>query len=153
MSSGKRLALMFVGLALFAAAMTTVIVIGLRRGGQAPQAAGPTLPQPGSPEYAETVGAFYGGVTALDVDANDNARQMLDRAVTLAPGEPAAWADLGLLEIRSRNYDAAANDLAKARELAPNSGAIERLLGLLDSQRGTSAGAVGAPGPVRRARS
>jgi hypothetical protein len=142
MSSGKRLGLILLGLAAFAAAMIAYILIGLRRDGKAPQAAGASLPGPGSAEYAVMVGAFYGGVTALDVDANDNARQKLDRATKLVPGEPAAWADLGLLEIRARNYDAAATDLAKARDLAPDSGAIERLLGLLESQRGTSAQAI-----------
>ncbi|HEY2158839.1 MAG TPA: FG-GAP-like repeat-containing protein, partial [Isosphaeraceae bacterium] len=141
MSGRAILGLTLASLAI-AAAVLGFVAFRWRRGGDVPQVVVASLPQPGSPEYAETVGAFYGGVTALDVDANDNARQKLDRAVKLAPGEPAAWADLGLLEIRSRNYDAAANDLAKARELAPNVGAIERLLGLLDSQRGLPAAAI-----------
>ena len=38
-----------------------------------------------------------------------------DRATELVPMEPAAWADLGLLEMRLRDYEAAARDLEQAR--------------------------------------
>lgn len=109
-----------------------------RRPGGQPVAGGDSIPEPGSATYREMVGAFYGGVAALDVDANDNARPMLEKATQLVPAEPAAWADLGLLEIRSRNYEAAARDLERARALAPQDGAVERLLGELETQRGTS---------------
>ena len=59
-----------------------------------------------------------------------------DRATELVPEEPAAWANLGLLEAPLGDHDAAAQDLEQARKLAPESGAIERLLGLLESRRG-----------------
>ena len=107
----------------------------LRRGGNGPRVAEAkdTLPRPGSETYREMVSAFYAGVAALDVDATERAKTALTRATELVPAEPAAWADLGLLRIRLRDYDAAAKDLEQAHKLAPESGAIERLLGLLAS--------------------
>lgn len=111
-------------------------------------------PRPGPPDgrggglrvdpetYREMVSAFFAGVAALDADAADRARASLSRAVELVPGEPAAWANRGLLEIRVNNYEAASRDLERARDLAPQDASIERLLGLLESRRGQSEEAV-----------
>ena len=60
----------------------------------------------------------------------------------LFAGEPAAWADLGLLELRVGDHEAAARDLEKATKLAPENGAIEGLSGLLESHRGRYAEAI-----------
>jgi hypothetical protein len=54
------------------------------------------------------------------------------------PGEPAGWANWGILALRQRNYDAAAQRLQKAQELVPQNGQVWSLLGLLESQRGDS---------------
>ena len=99
-------------------------------------------PGPGDPAYREMVSAFFAGVAALDVDANDNARRKLDRAIDLFPDEPAAWADRGLLAIRLGDLGAAGRDLVQARTLAPDSGSIEAMLGLLESRRGRFAEAI-----------
>ena len=58
------------------------------------------------------------------------------------PGEPAGWANWGILALRQRNYDAAAQRLQSARDLAPNNDHIYELLGILESQRGNSAQAI-----------
>lgn len=104
--------------------------------------AGRALPGPGSETYREMVSAFFAGVVALDADAPELARVKLSRALELVPGEPAAWANRGLLSIRLQDYEAAVRDLVRARNLAPEVGAIERLFGLLESRRGDSAGAI-----------
>ena len=95
-----------------------------------------SLPRPGSKPYEAMVSAFFAGVAALDADANDQARSFLGLATKLVPEEPAAWANLGLVELRQGDVDAAARELEKARTLAPGSGAIQGLLGLLEGRRG-----------------
>ncbi len=95
-----------------------------------------SLPRPGSRVYEEMVSAFSSGVAALDTDANVIARDALARATGLVPKEPAAWADLGLAQIRLGNLDDADSHLAKAISLAPESGEIERLIALLESRKG-----------------
>ncbi len=125
---------------LIAGAIATVAY--LRRAPIVSDAAVEKLPQPGSEVYRETVSAFYSGIAALDVDARDRARTNLTKAAELAPGEPAAWADLGLLDLRFGDLDAAERGFEKARKLAPESGAIESLLGLLAGRRGQYAEAI-----------
>jgi tetratricopeptide (TPR) repeat protein len=91
-----------------------------------------SLPEPGSPRYLDYLRAFRSGVAAMNSDkTGPQARAYLDRAIELVPEEPAAWADRGLLGIRDHNLAAAAKDLEQAQKLAPDSGAIEALLGLL----------------------
>ncbi len=62
----------------------------------------------------------------------------------LVPAEPAGWANWGLLALRQRNFDPAAERLERARSLAPENDQIYYLLGLLESGRGRSAEAVAA---------
>ena len=67
------------------------------------------------------------------------ARKELERVTTLVPGEPAGFANLGLLLMRQQELDAAAPLLGKAAELAPTSAAIARLQALLESRKGRPA--------------
>ena len=60
----------------------------------------------------------------------------------MVPGEPAGWANWGILALRQRNYDLAAQRLGRARDLAPQNDRIYDLLGILESQRGQSAQAI-----------
>ena len=101
------------------------------------------LPGPGSPRYEEMVSAFSTGVAALETEANPIARDSLTRAVGLVPGEPAAWANLALAQIRLNELDPAGEALERARALAPESGAIDRLLALLEQKRGRFESALG----------
>jgi Tfp pilus assembly protein PilF len=92
----------------------------------------PPLPEPGSPAYEEYLRDFQVGTAVLEAGEKEElARSKLQRAVELIPEEPAGWANLGLLNLRTRHLDEAARDLERARLLAPDSGQIEALLGYL----------------------
>src|SRR5271170_4522113 len=102
-----------------AIAALLVVVSGvfyLRRDANRREPGEDALPQPGTEKYQEMVSAFYGGVAALDVEANDQAQPRLTRATQLVPEEPAAWANRGLLAIRLGDYDKADQDLEQARK-------------------------------------
>lgn len=100
------------------------------------------LPQPPSPEYAKLVSAFYVGLSALQVGDDVRAQSSLQEATQLAPGEPAAWANWGILALRQRNFDPAAERLNRALKLAPKDGRMYYLLGLLGTARGDSQQAI-----------
>lgn len=100
------------------------------------------LPAPGSEAYRKTVSAFYVGLAGLQTGEDVRARERLTEVTKLAPGEPAGWANLGLLLLRQQEPDAAYEMLEKARQLAPDNSRIESLLGLLESKRGKQAEAV-----------
>lgn len=73
------------------------------------------LPDRNSPEYA-AVRAFYVGLSALQVGDDVRAEAKLKEATRLAPDEPASGADLGLLFMRQRRFDEAAENLEEARQ-------------------------------------
>jgi Flp pilus assembly protein TadD len=100
------------------------------------------LPDAGSPQYADLARAFYVGVAGLQTGADDPARQNLTRATQIAPGEPAAFADLGILALRQQNFDEAFKNADQARSLLPNSSRIEQLLGTIESKRGKAPEAI-----------
>ncbi len=102
----------------------------------------PPLPGPGSPAYEEYVRAFQVGVAGLDADRYEIADKRLTQAIETIPEEPAAWADRGLLHLRYNELKPAARDLRRAHELAPDSGAIDVLLGLLEEKQGRFSRAV-----------
>lgn len=84
------------------------------------------------------------GLAALQVGDDVRADSRLGEVTRLVPDEPAGWANWGLLALRQRNYDVAAERLEKARSLAPESDRISYLIGLLESGRGRSAEAIAA---------
>jgi hypothetical protein len=100
------------------------------------------LPKRSSPAYAQFVTIFYQGLAALQVGDDVRAESSLSEATRLAPGEPAGWVDWGVLALRQRSYDSAAERLDRARKLAPKNDQIDYLLGLLESERGNSAAAI-----------
>ncbi|HYN23466.1 MAG TPA: FG-GAP-like repeat-containing protein [Pyrinomonadaceae bacterium] len=87
-------------------------------------------------------------MAALQVGDDVRADSKLMRLTQLVPDEPAGWANWGLLALRQRNFDAAAERLERARSLAPDNDQIYYLIGLLESDRGRSAEAIAA---LRRA--
>src|SRR6187200_114991 len=101
-----------------------------------------TLPNRSSPQYNELVRTFYIGLAALQVGHDVQADAKLAQFTQLAPIEPAGWANWGLLALRQRNYDQAAERLHKARDLAPDNSDIHYLIGLLESSRGNTAEAI-----------
>lgn len=82
--------------------------------------------------YRDMVAAFYMGVVALEVGDDTHAFSGLTLATQLDAQEPAAWADLGLYYLRHNNSDEARKALGKAQDLAPKSGQIAALVGLLE---------------------
>jgi len=104
--------------------------------------AGGKLPDRSSKEYAETVSAFYTGLAALQVGDDVTAENKLTQLTQLAPGEPAGWANWGVLAFRQRSFDVAAQRYDRARELAPKNDQVYYLLGILQSTRGNSKEAI-----------
>ena len=102
----------------------------------------PKLPEKGSKEYAEVVSAFYVGLAALQVGDDVHAESKLSELTQLVPAEPAGWANWGVLALRQRNYDIAAQRFERARDLAPQNDQIYDLLGILEGDRGHSAEAI-----------
>src|SRR6266446_8053884 len=102
------------------------------------------LPAKSSKEYDEVVRAFYVGLAALQVGDDVRADSKLAQVTQLVPTEPAGWANWGLLALRQRNFDAAAERLERARSLAPGNDQIHYLLALLESSRGRSPEAIAA---------
>jgi Tfp pilus assembly protein PilF len=100
------------------------------------------LPTRSSPQYNELVRTFYIGLAALQVGHDVQADAKLAQFTQIAPSEPAGWANWGLLALRQRNYDTAAERLHKARDIAPDNSDIFYLLGLLESSRGNTPEAI-----------
>lgn len=101
------------------------------------------LPATDSKAYVEFVSKFYVGLAGLQVGDDVRADGNLSRASELVPREPAAWADWGVLALRQRSFEAAADRLKRAHVLAPKNDRIDYLLGLLESARGDSAASIG----------
>ncbi len=94
------------------------------------------LPAEDSKEYRDLCAAFYLGLAALQSGEDVHAKEGLQRSTQIAPGEPAGWADLGILQMRQQEFDAAFVSVDKAHSLAPENSGIESLLGVIESHRG-----------------
>lgn len=103
-----------------------------------------TLPTRSSPQYNEIVRTFYIGLAALQVGHDVQADEKLAQFTQLAPAEPAGWANWGVLALRQRNFDTAAERIERARSLASDNSDIYYLVGLLESSRGKTAEAIAA---------
>src|ERR1700733_3564725 len=103
---------------------------------------GGRLPDTSSKTYADFVSAFYVGLAALQVGDDVRADARLGDATKLVPGEPAGWANWGILALRQRNFDVAAQRFDRALSLDKEDDRIYYLQGLLESDRGNSAQAI-----------
>jgi Tfp pilus assembly protein PilF len=103
---------------------------------------GARLPDPSSKTYADYVSTFYVGLAALQVGDDVRAESYLGKTTEMVPGEPAGWANWGILALRQRSFDAAGQRFDRARELTPKNDRIYYLLGLLEGNRGNSAKAI-----------
>ncbi len=103
---------------------------------------GSGLPTPRSQAYQDEVTAFYVGLAALQVGDDVRADSTLERATQLAPGEPAGWANWGVLALRQGNFEVAAQRLQQAQKRATDSGQIYYLTGVLESKRGNPGQAI-----------
>ena len=84
----------------------------------------------------DAVRAFYVGLAALQVGDDIRAKSELTKATELAASEPAAWVNLGILQIRQKDLDAAGQSLERARTLADKNPKIYETIALLERQRG-----------------
>jgi len=100
------------------------------------------LPDPSSKTYSEFVSTFYVGLAALQVGDDVRAESTLDQATKLVPGEPAGWANWGILALRQRNFDAAAQRFTQALSFDKDDDRLYYLEGLLESDRGNSGQAI-----------
>jgi len=100
------------------------------------------LPKPATQGYLDEITAFYVGLAALQVGDDVRADSTLQRATQLAEGEPAGWANWGVLALRQGNFDVAAQRLGRAQKLAPQNDQIHYLLGVLESKRGNPSQAI-----------
>ncbi len=94
------------------------------------------IPEPGSKNYRDLLSNFYVGLAALQAGEDVRAKKGLTLASQIAPGEPATFANLAVLELRQQQYEQAAKDAETARTLAPDNSQVEALLGLIESRRG-----------------
>ncbi len=121
-------------LPLFFSALLVVACGGCRSGSK--------LPDKSSKLYADVVSAFYVGLAALQVGDDVHAESKLSQVTQLVPAEPAGWANWGVLALRQRKLDEAAQRFERARVLAPRNDQIYDLLGVLESSRGHSTEAI-----------
>jgi len=101
-----------------------------------------SVPAPSSSEYQKAIAAFYVGLAALQVGDDARADTSFATVTQLAPSEPAGWANWGVLAMRQRNFDAAAQRIERAQNLLPQDGHIYNLLGMLERSRGRSEQAI-----------
>ncbi len=127
---------------LFSARMAVLFLSGIFAFGLCACHSTPKFPPKSSKEYAAVVSAFYVGLGALQVGDDVHAESKLSEVTTLVPGEPAGWANWGVLALRQRKLDVASQRIQQAAKLAPNNDHIYQLLGLLESARGNSANAI-----------
>lgn len=104
----------------------------------------PGLPDADSEAYREVVSSYYTGLAAIQSGSDAGAEERLLRVTELAPAEPAAWANLGLLALRRNEYAAAAQYLERAQTLAPDNTDIAMLVGLQARAEGREADALAA---------
>jgi tetratricopeptide (TPR) repeat protein len=95
-----------------------------------------SVPEKTSADYSQALRVFYVGLAALQVGDDARAKEALTKATELAAAEPAAWANLGILQIRQKDFDSAAKSLEKARSLDEGNGQIYQTIALLETQRG-----------------
>lgn len=104
--------------------------------------AGTVLPTKDSADHALALSAFRVGLAAYLVGDDARAQAKFERLSQLAPGEPGAWANWGVLALRQGQLELAAQRLDHARGLAPDSAEIRLLLGVVRSRQGQAAEAV-----------
>jgi Tfp pilus assembly protein PilF len=94
------------------------------------------LPEKSSENYPAAVRSFYVGLAALQVGDDLRAKDELTKATGFAASEPAAWNNLGVLQLRQKDFENAAKSLEKAKTLATDNGKIYANLAVLEIQRG-----------------
>jgi Tfp pilus assembly protein PilF len=116
--------------------------MGLLQGGSCGKDNRPAgIPATTSQDYRPAIRSFFVGIAAMQAGDTTRALKELTETTRLAPDEPAALANLAILEMQGQRVDDALKHLERARELAPNDGRIVYLHALAKSQKGDFAGA------------
>lgn len=95
-----------------------------------------SLPEKSSENYPQAVRSFYVGLAALQVGDDQRAKEELTKSTQIAADEPAAWNNLGVLQLRQKDFENAAKSLEKAKSLVPDNAKIYANLAVLETQRG-----------------
>src|SRR5206468_1785722 len=95
-----------------------------------------------SPVYQDVSRAFYHGYAALQVGLLDDAKAQFARATGIVPREPAAWANLGLTELRLGEIVPASQSIDRAAALASANSDIAFLQAQVETARGRPAEAI-----------
>src|SRR5208283_4854348 len=85
---------------------------------------------------------FQKGQLALNNGDLQQAEQDFRKVLSIDPKAGAAYANLGVIEMRRKNWDAALDNLKKAQSLSPKVTGIRLNIGLVQFRRGNYAGAV-----------
>jgi tetratricopeptide (TPR) repeat protein len=93
------------------------------------------LPDVGSDSYQEAVTLQHSAVARLQVGDDLGAQERFLRIATMAPGEPSAWYNLGLMALRRNEFDLADEYLTRARDLLPHDPQLLLLSGYLERLR------------------
>ncbi|MBX2818080.1 MAG: hypothetical protein KTR29_00320 [Rhodothermaceae bacterium] len=96
----------------------------------------PDLPDTNSSTYQEVITAFYSSVASIQSGEDAGAQDNLLKVVNQAPGEPAAWYNLGLIALRQNDFEQGEERLTQAALLAPENGEIQRLIGAMELAKG-----------------
>jgi Tfp pilus assembly protein PilF len=96
------------------------------------------VPERSSVDFAPAVRSFYVGLAAAEVGDDIRAAQELARVTELAPGEPAGWNNLGVLQLRQKDLDSAAKSFERSRSAAADQPVIYLNLAVLENQRGNA---------------
>ncbi|HUF03704.1 MAG TPA: FG-GAP-like repeat-containing protein [Aridibacter sp.] len=104
---------------------------------------GGVVPEQGSDEYAGAVKSFYVGLAAIEAGDDQRAITELNRVIELAPTEPAAFNNLGILYLRQRDLEKAAANLEKASGLASENATVVANLAELELAKGDAEKALG----------
>src|SRR5215471_2581342 len=94
------------------------------------------VPDVNSQAYEDTTRSFYRALAELQVGLLDDAKRDFEKATQSAPGEPAAWANLGLAHLRQGEFDAATPPIDKAVSLDSKSADLIFLRGRLLTSEG-----------------
>ena len=92
--------------------------------------------------YQKAVSDFYVSLAASQTEEARFAFNKMNEVATAFPGEPAAWANLGVMAMRQGNYDLAEERFGQALELAPQNSTILFLSGIFENRRGNIDAAV-----------
>ncbi len=95
-----------------------------------------SVPEKSTEDYKSAVSAFYVGLAAMQAGDDQRANLELTKAAELANGEPAIWNNLGVLQLRQKDYENSLKSLETAKNLAPENALVYSNLAVLATQGG-----------------